>query len=160
MLLVRNPGWDLIECRYVGVKEQVDKSNWKHNAYVEQLLATLLHMFDVWVTFLNNNPNTACLLYISTDTNSVNKCLLIMCRVQETDGSFFESYTAVSWKLENRRLKAMQESGGDNPPPGPAALGIRPPGPHNLHPKEVRSKCLTSEPMRKHSKENIKTNCF
>ncbi|XP_066902110.1 BAI1-associated protein 3 isoform X2 [Halyomorpha halys] len=57
--------------------------------------------------------------------------------VQETDGSFFESYTAVSWKLENRRLKAMQESGGEAPPVGPAALGIRAPGPHHLHPKEM-----------------------
>ncbi|XP_043486497.1 BAI1-associated protein 3 isoform X1 [Polistes fuscatus] len=29
--------------------------------------------------------------------------------VQETDGSFFESFTALSWKQENRRLVALQE---------------------------------------------------
>ncbi|XP_043289714.1 BAI1-associated protein 3 isoform X2 [Venturia canescens] len=29
--------------------------------------------------------------------------------VQETDGSFFESFTALSWKQENRRLMALQE---------------------------------------------------
>ncbi|KAI4497086.1 hypothetical protein M0802_007832 [Mischocyttarus mexicanus] len=29
--------------------------------------------------------------------------------VQETDGSFFESFTALSWKQENRRMVALQE---------------------------------------------------
>lgn len=35
-------------------------------------------------------------------------------RVQETDGSFFESYTALSWKQENRRLLVSRE-GQDRP---------------------------------------------
>lgn len=29
--------------------------------------------------------------------------------VQESDGSFFESYTALCWKQENRRLQALRE---------------------------------------------------
>lgn len=59
-------------------------------------------------------------------------------RVQETDGSFFESYTAVSWKLENRRLMRMQEVGGEeSPPPSLQTAGVRPPPRLVLHPKEV-----------------------
>lgn len=30
------------------------------------------------------------------------------CSVQETDGSFFESFTALSWKRESRRLSAVR----------------------------------------------------
>ena len=30
-------------------------------------------------------------------------------RVQESDGSFFESYTALCWKQENRRLQVLRE---------------------------------------------------
>ena len=39
--------------------------------------------------------------------------------MQETDGSFFESFTALSWKQENRRLMAMQEveARAEEPPP-------------------------------------------
>ncbi|XP_046745944.1 BAI1-associated protein 3 isoform X1 [Diprion similis] len=39
--------------------------------------------------------------------------------VQETDGSFFESFTALSWKQENRRLMVLQEVEGraEVPPP-------------------------------------------
>ncbi|XP_024086156.1 BAI1-associated protein 3 isoform X2 [Cimex lectularius] len=54
--------------------------------------------------------------------------------VQETDGSFFESYTAVSWKLENRRLMRVREVDGEE---------VCPPRPDNLrhttslHPKEM-----------------------
>ena len=29
--------------------------------------------------------------------------------VQESDGSFFESYTALCWKQENRRLQILRE---------------------------------------------------
>ncbi|KAK6630946.1 hypothetical protein RUM44_003118 [Polyplax serrata] len=43
-------------------------------------------------------------------------------RVQETDGSFFESFTALTWKQENRRLLIHQdiEVKNDEPtgPPG------------------------------------------
>lgn len=30
------------------------------------------------------------------------------CSVQESDGSFFESFTALSWKRENRRMSAVR----------------------------------------------------
>jgi hypothetical protein len=55
-------------------------------------------------------------------------CFLISCRVQETDGSFFESFTALSWKQENRRLMAMQEVEGraEDPPPSELSVGIKP----------------------------------
>ncbi|KAL1129160.1 hypothetical protein AAG570_013691 [Ranatra chinensis] len=57
----------------------------------------------------------------------------------ETDGSFFESYTAVSWKLENRRLMTMQETGPtpQTPSPPPASLGVKPPPELRLHHKEI-----------------------
>ena len=47
-------------------------------------------------------------------------------RVQETDGSYFESFTALSWKQENRRLGALRtgEARAEQPPPCEAALGI------------------------------------
>lgn len=32
----------------------------------------------------------------------------ILCRVQETDGSYFESFTALAWKRENRRMSAVR----------------------------------------------------
>lgn len=37
------------------------------------------------------------------------RLLISVDRVQETDGSFFESYTALSWKQENRRLLVARE---------------------------------------------------
>lgn len=47
-------------------------------------------------------------------------------RVQETDGSYFESFTALSWKQENRRLGALRagEARAEQPPPCESALGI------------------------------------
>ncbi|KAL2736409.1 BAI1-associated protein 3 isoform X1 [Vespula maculifrons] len=46
--------------------------------------------------------------------------------VQETDGSFFESFTALSWKQENRRLVALQEveARAKDPPPSSAEANI------------------------------------
>jgi hypothetical protein len=32
----------------------------------------------------------------------------LWCRVQESDGSFFESFTALSWKRENRRMSSIR----------------------------------------------------
>lgn len=32
----------------------------------------------------------------------------VTCRVQESDGSFFESFTALSWKRENRRMSSIR----------------------------------------------------
>mgnify|MGYP005984389475 CR=1 FL=1 len=49
-------------------------------------------------------------------------------RVQEIDGSYFESFTALAWKQENQRqtvLKAAEVSASD-PPPQEGDLGIVP----------------------------------
>jgi len=65
-------------------------------------------------------------------------CFLFSCRVQETDGSFFESFTALSWKQENRRLMAMQEIEGraEDPPPSELSVGIKSVE-NRIHKKEV-----------------------
>ncbi|KAK7113155.1 hypothetical protein V1264_012499 [Littorina saxatilis] len=50
------------------------------------------------------------------------------CRVQESDGSFFESYTALAWRQENKRLRAASEGDkeGDKPPPMENQFGKKP----------------------------------
>ncbi|KAI5719859.1 hypothetical protein M8J76_016031 [Diaphorina citri] len=58
--------------------------------------------------------------------------------VQETDGSFFESYSALSWKLENRRLMAIHEVAEDETPPSEVSVGIKLPPPFRIQPKEVK----------------------
>lgn len=47
-------------------------------------------------------------------------------RVQETDGSYFESFTALSWRQENRRLAALRlaEGRAERPPPAAQELGL------------------------------------
>lgn len=76
------------------------------------------------------------------DTSDSADCngFFLSCRVQETDGSFFESFTALSWKHENRRLMAMQEVEGraEDPPPSEKSVGIKPME-CRIHKKEVRS---------------------
>lgn len=67
------------------------------------------------------------------------------CRVHETDSSFFESFTALAWKQENRRLIALQEMEerttalGDDLPSEYGMINL----PHlteiRLHKKEVSS---------------------
>ncbi|XP_075979118.1 BAI1 associated protein 3 [Anticarsia gemmatalis] len=46
--------------------------------------------------------------------------------VQETDGSYFESFTALAWRQENRRLAALRlaEARAERPPPAPHELGL------------------------------------
>ncbi|XP_026297561.1 BAI1-associated protein 3 isoform X4 [Apis mellifera] len=46
--------------------------------------------------------------------------------VQETDGSFFESFTALSWRQENRRLVVLQEveARAKEPPPPSRDTGL------------------------------------
>lgn len=46
--------------------------------------------------------------------------------MQETDGSYFESFTALSWRQENRRLAALRlaEARAERPPPAPHDLGL------------------------------------
>ena len=47
--------------------------------------------------------------YFSDLFTSVNIQVFFVSSVQETDGSFFESFTALSWKQENRRLMVLRE---------------------------------------------------
>ncbi|KAL1467661.1 hypothetical protein MTO96_042011, partial [Rhipicephalus appendiculatus] len=46
--------------------------------------------------------------------------------VQDSDGGFFEDFTALSWKQENRRLQASREDDADKEKPIPTEteLGI------------------------------------
>ncbi|XP_059157162.1 BAI1-associated protein 3-like isoform X2 [Physella acuta] len=49
-------------------------------------------------------------------------------RVQESDGSFFESYTSLAWRQENKRLRAASEDDKDfdKPPPVEIQFATRP----------------------------------
>ncbi|KAL5018735.1 hypothetical protein ScPMuIL_004457 [Solemya velum] len=49
-------------------------------------------------------------------------------QVQESDGNFFESFTALSWKQENKRLRAASEDDkeAEKPPPSEVQFGIKP----------------------------------
>ncbi|XP_029160484.1 BAI1-associated protein 3 isoform X4 [Nylanderia fulva] len=58
--------------------------------------------------------------------------------VQETDGSFFESFTALSWKQENRRLVVLQEvEARAKEPPPPSRDPISSSHPYRLSKKEI-----------------------
>lgn len=48
--------------------------------------------------------------------------------MQEIDGSYFESFTALAWKQENQRQSALKaaESVATEPPPPEIELGIAP----------------------------------
>ncbi|KAI8794151.1 protein unc-13 D [Biomphalaria glabrata] len=50
------------------------------------------------------------------------------CRVQESDGSFFESYTSLAWRQENKRLRAASEDDKDydRPPPVEIQFATKP----------------------------------
>lgn len=56
-----------------------------------------------WITQL------FCLFFVVVYLASISYDLSGWCSVQESDGSFFESYTALCWKQENRRLQVMRE---------------------------------------------------
>ncbi|XP_065210917.1 BAI1-associated protein 3 isoform X2 [Planococcus citri] len=60
--------------------------------------------------------------------------------VQETDGSFFENYTALSWKIQNRQFAACQDSAQGEPPPTESSVGIKPPPAYRIESDEV---CIT-----------------
>ena len=52
--------------------------------------------------------------------NAITRWLIMkffVSRVQESDGSFFESFTALSWKQENRRLQVLREDETHGSPP-------------------------------------------
>ncbi|KAL6263237.1 hypothetical protein P5V15_006038, partial [Pogonomyrmex californicus] len=58
--------------------------------------------------------------------------------VQETDGSFFESFTALSWKQENRRLVVLQEvEARAKEPPPPSRDSNLTPQPYRFSKKEM-----------------------
>ncbi|XP_072156728.1 BAI1-associated protein 3 isoform X1 [Bemisia tabaci] len=58
--------------------------------------------------------------------------------VQETDGQFFEKYTSLIWKLENRRLMAIQDVAEEEKPiPDELVLGVIPPSPRRISSKEL-----------------------
>ncbi|KAJ8319416.1 hypothetical protein KUTeg_004507 [Tegillarca granosa] len=46
--------------------------------------------------------------------------------VQESDGNFFENFTALSWRQENKRLRATSEDGNDKIPPSELQFAIKP----------------------------------
>lgn len=50
------------------------------------------------------------------------------CRVQEIDGSYFESFTALAWKQENQRQSVLRnaELVASEAPPPDHDLGINP----------------------------------
>lgn len=54
--------------------------------------------------------------------------IFFFCRVQEIDGSYFESFTALAWKQENQRQNAIKvaESSATEPPPQESDVGITP----------------------------------
>ncbi|XP_064617037.1 BAI1-associated protein 3-like [Liolophura sinensis] len=57
--------------------------------------------------------------------------------VQESDGNFFESFTALSWKQENRRLRTATEDEKEASKPPPSELQFSPkPKSHILDKKE------------------------
>ncbi|OWF45641.1 BAI1-associated protein 3-like isoform X2 [Mizuhopecten yessoensis] len=50
--------------------------------------------------------------------------------VQESDGNFFESFTALSWRQANKRLRATSEDGHDRHPPSETQFAIKPKSQH------------------------------
>ncbi|KAL3275866.1 hypothetical protein HHI36_020605 [Cryptolaemus montrouzieri] len=63
---------------------------------------------------------------------SIIKCFMrfsdLSFRVQDIDGSYFESFTALAWKQENQRQSVLKnaELSASEPPPQEAELGITP----------------------------------
>ncbi|XP_015609061.1 BAI1-associated protein 3 isoform X2 [Cephus cinctus] len=59
--------------------------------------------------------------------------------VQETDGSFFESFTALSWKQENRRLMVLQEveARAEEAPPSSREMNLNTSQGYRLSKKEM-----------------------
>lgn len=45
---------------------------------------------------------------VQLNIKSTPTCDILYDRVQESDASFFESFTALSWKRENRRMSAVR----------------------------------------------------
>ncbi|XP_050430788.1 BAI1-associated protein 3 isoform X3 [Adelges cooleyi] len=57
--------------------------------------------------------------------------------VHETDGSFFEKYSSLQWKLDQRRLQMIKDSRQDESPPPELSVGVKPPPVSSIQPKEM-----------------------
>ncbi|XP_061181860.1 BAI1-associated protein 3-like [Saccostrea echinata] len=57
---------------------------------------------------------------------STKKTLIDTYRVQESDSNFFESFTALSWRQENKRLRAASDEDHDRHPPSESQFAIKP----------------------------------
>ncbi|XP_050539077.1 BAI1-associated protein 3 isoform X2 [Daktulosphaira vitifoliae] len=57
--------------------------------------------------------------------------------VHETDGSFFEKYSSLQWKLDQRRLQMVKDSRQDECPPPELNVGVKPPPVSSIQPKEM-----------------------
>ncbi|XKL63072.1 hypothetical protein PGB90_005436 [Kerria lacca] len=57
--------------------------------------------------------------------------------VQETDGCFFENYTALARKIHNRQLMACQDMALEEPPPPESSLGVKPPPSYRIQSLEI-----------------------
>lgn len=62
---------------------------------------------------------------------------MLVDRVHETDGSFFEKYSGLQWKLDQRRLQMIKDSRQDESPPPELSVGVKPPPVSSIQPKEV-----------------------
>ncbi|VVC39810.1 Mammalian uncoordinated homology 13, subgroup, domain 2,Mammalian uncoordinated homology 13, domain 2,C2 [Cinara cedri] len=57
--------------------------------------------------------------------------------VHETDGSFFEKYSGLQWKLDQRRLQMIKDSRQEESPPPEISVGVKPPHVSSIQPKEM-----------------------
>lgn len=62
------------------------------------------------------------------DKNIILQQVLVFRRIQEIDGSYFESFTALAWKQENQRQSVLKstERAATEPPPQEFEMGITP----------------------------------
>lgn len=58
--------------------------------------------------------------------------------LHEKDGSFFEKYSGLQWKLDQRRLEMIKESQQEEGPPPEMSIGVKPPHVSTIQSKEVR----------------------
>lgn len=104
--------------------------------YIEHLFLYLLHREFPYLS------RTKLFLYCNAMQKQINGLFnyrLFNYSVQETDGSFFESFTALSWKQENRRLVVLQEvEARAKEPPPPSRDSSLTSQPYRLSKKEVK----------------------
>ncbi|XP_025193246.1 BAI1-associated protein 3 isoform X2 [Melanaphis sacchari] len=59
--------------------------------------------------------------------------------VHDTDGSFFEKYSSLQWKLDQRRLQMIKDNRQDECPPPEHSVGVIPPPVSSIQPKEMEN---------------------